>query len=63
MDCGLITNKGRGSLTKKPGRRGMFESVRLDLDRMAQERLDPDLILGVDFRSGGRGLLGARAAA
>ena len=41
----------------------MFESGRLDLDRMAQERLDPDLILGVDFRSGGHDLMAHGVAA
>ena len=41
----------------------MFESGRFDLDRMAQERLDPDLILGVDFGLDGSDLTGRGAAA
>ena len=41
----------------------MLESGRLDLDRMAQERLDPDLILGVDFGLDGSDLTGRGAAA
>ena len=41
----------------------MFESRRLVLDRMAQERLDPDLILGVDFGLDGSDLTGRGAAA
>ena len=41
----------------------MFESRRLDLDRMAKNSLDLDLIVAVDSGSGGHGRLGARAAA
>ena len=37
----------------------MFESRRLDLDRMAKNRLDLDLIVAVHPRSGGQGGSGA----
>ena len=37
----------------------MFESRRLDLDRMAKNRLDLDLIVTVHPRSGGQGVSGA----
>ena len=37
----------------------MLESGRLDLDRMAKNRLDLDLIVAVHPRSGGQGVSGA----
>ena len=57
------TAKAQGLFRKIARRRGMFESGCLDLDRMAQERLDPDLILGVDFGLDGSDLTGRGAAA
>ena len=41
----------------------MFESRRLDLDRMAKNRLDLDLIVAVHPRSGGQGGFGCVGAA
>ena len=41
----------------------MFESGCLDLDQMALERLDPDLILCVNFGLDGSDLTGRGAAA
>ena len=49
----MIWLKSEGSLTKGAGRRGMLRSGSPDLDPMAQDRLDPDLISGVETRSDG----------
>ena len=48
----------RVSLANKPGRRGTHRSGSLDPDLMAQDRLDPDLISGVEARSDGWDRLG-----
>ena len=65
MDCGLNSRKGKGSLTKVPGRTGKIGSGRLDLDRTVQIRLDLDLISSVAFGLDGsdpKGVRGGGAA-
>ena len=63
MDCGLNLEKLRGSLANVTGRTGIFESVRLDLDRVALVWWDPDLIRAVHLRSDGPDQICVRAAA
>ena len=60
QDCGLICNKGRGSLEKHPGRTGIFGYGPLDRDLAAQDGSGLDLIWRADSGSGGQGWVGAR---
>jgi hypothetical protein len=53
VDCGLISNKPRDSLTKTPGRTGMRQSDPLDHDPAARTLSICDLILIVCYGSGG----------
>ena len=55
--------KLRGSLANVTGRTGIFESGRLDLDRVALVWWDPDLIRAVHLRSDGPDPILERAAA
>ena len=63
MDCGLNLEKLRGSLANVTGQIGIFESGRLDLDRVALVWWDPDLIRAVHLRSDGPDQIRERAAA
>ena len=63
MDCGLNLEKLRGSLENVTGRTGIFESGRLDLDRVALVWWDPDLIRAVYLRFDGPDQICVRAAA
>ena len=51
----MNSRKWRGSLAKRPGRRGIFRSDPLDRDLRALKRWDLNLIVDTGFRSGGRG--------
>ena len=63
MDCGLNSRKGKGSLTKVPGRTGKIGSGRLDLDWTVQIGLDLDLISSIAFGLDGSDPSGRGAAA
>ena len=54
------SHETEGLLSKTAGQRGMFCSGLLDLDRMAQNRLDLDLISFAGNRSDGQDQAGAR---
>jgi len=59
----LKQRKGRGSLTKLPGRTGTHAPRPSDLDLRVLVGSIQDLILAVAYGSGGQDRLGARAAA
>ena len=59
VDCGLISNKSRGSLTKEPGRTITFRSGPSDPDRVARIKGGAVLIRAARSGSNGSGRLGA----
>ena len=56
----VYSEETEGLLSKTVGQRGMFCSGLLDLDRLAQNRLDLDLISFAGNRSDGQDQAGAR---